>query len=140
MKRSTLIVCLPLLLAAGSAAAQRQQEPAPPDDGLFIDSVDVNVVNVDVYVTDKKGTRITGLTKDDFEIFEDKRPVAITNFYAVEAGKPTTPLEEEAAPRRSPDARRRRRGWRGSRCPRTSGCGSSSTSTTSTSIPSTAIG
>lgn len=50
----------------------------------FIDRVEVNVVNVDVYVTDKKGNRVEGLTQDDFELFVDKRPVAITNFYAVD--------------------------------------------------------
>jgi VWFA-related protein len=46
--------------------------------------VDVNVVNVDVYVTDGKGARIADLTVDDFEVFEDGDPVKITNFYAVE--------------------------------------------------------
>ena len=35
------------------------------------DTVEVNVVNVEVYVTDKKGNPVSGLTRDDFEIFED---------------------------------------------------------------------
>jgi VWFA-related protein len=48
-------------------------------------------------VTDEKGRRVTGLTRDDFEIFEDRRPVAITNFYAVEGGKPVKPAPEPAA-------------------------------------------
>jgi VWFA-related protein len=58
----------------------------PPGDESFGESVTVNVVNVDVYVTDKKG-RLTGLRRQDFEVYEDGRPMAITNFLAVEGGK-----------------------------------------------------
>ncbi len=62
---------------------------------MFVDTVDVNLINVDVYVTDRDGQRVTGLTKDDFELLEDGRPIRITNFYAVEDGKPVV-LPEEA--------------------------------------------
>jgi len=48
----------------------------------------VRVINVDVVVTDKKGTVITGLKKDDFEVFENNVPKPISNFYAVEGGRP----------------------------------------------------
>lgn len=70
---------------AEEVAEQVQRESNP---GLFVDTIDVNVVNVDVYVTDKKGNPVKGLTKDDFLLFEDGRPVEITNFYAVEDGRP----------------------------------------------------
>ena len=73
------IVLLPLWLVALTATAQ--QEPA----SLFIERVDVDVINVEVFVTDKSGRRVTGLTPDDFEIYEDGRPVEISNFYAVAA-------------------------------------------------------
>ncbi len=56
------------------------------DTSQFSESVDVTVVNVDVRVTDKDGKRILGLTRDDFRLFEDNRPVQVTNFFAVEAG------------------------------------------------------
>lgn len=49
--------------------------------------MDVSVVNVDVQVTDKDGNPVTGLVSDDFEVFEDGDPVAITNFYVVEEGR-----------------------------------------------------
>ncbi|MCP4656111.1 MAG: VWA domain-containing protein, partial [bacterium] len=62
----------------------------------FVDRVDVEIVNVEVFVTDRKERRVTGLVREDFELYEDGRPVEITNFYAVE---PTT---GEAEP--SPDA------------------------------------
>jgi VWFA-related protein len=70
-------------------------------DDNFVESVTVNVVNVDVYVSDKKG-RVTGLTKNDFEVFEDGRPMAITNFLAVEGGKSTSAAVEEADPNADP--------------------------------------
>ncbi len=66
-----------MLLLATAAGAQI--DPA----SVFIDRVDVNVVNVEVFVTDKGGRRVADLTVDDFEIFEDDRPVEISNFYAV---------------------------------------------------------
>src|SRR6185295_8344705 len=75
--------------AAAPAASPTAQEP-------FVDIVNVSVVNVDVYVTDKQGRPVTGLRRDDFQIFENNRPVEVTNFYAVNEGKPTTPPEEVA--------------------------------------------
>ena len=80
---------------AASSAAQTNEEP-------FIDIVNVNVVNVDVYVTDKQGRSVTGLTREDFQLFENNRPVEVSNFYAVNEGKPTTPPEELAAEAAAP--------------------------------------
>lgn len=78
----------------GSPARQAADEVAP--EGEFFESIDVSVVNIDVYVTDKKGKRILGLGKDDFELFEDRRPIQITNFYAVEDGDPVLAGDEGA--------------------------------------------
>jgi VWFA-related protein len=93
------------MLAAAllSLAPLRSQEPPAAADensapqGQFFEAIDVNLVNVDVYVTDKQGNRVHGLTKDDFQIFEDGRPVAVSNFYAVDDGKPVAGSEGEAA-------------------------------------------
>ena len=52
------------------------------------ESIEVRVVNIDVVVADRDGKPVTGLTKDDFEIFEDKKPQVITNFYEVRDGVP----------------------------------------------------
>jgi VWFA-related protein len=82
-------------LATGKAAAAA---PAKGGEGSFIESVDVTVVDVDVYVTDKKGNRVTGLTRDDFELFEDHKPIKITNFYAVEGGRPAPGSAAPLAP------------------------------------------
>lgn len=74
------------------ALAQTQVLPAAPqpeadEQSIYFESVEVMVVNVDVYVTDKTGQAVTGLTKDDFEIRENGKPVEITNFVAVEEGR-----------------------------------------------------
>ena len=71
------------------------------------------VVNVDVYVTDAKGNRVTDLTAADFEVLEDGRPVEITNFYLVEdrnyrrgtpraEARPERPADEASTPAAPP--------------------------------------
>jgi VWFA-related protein len=88
----------PLLAQKKPAAAPAPAKPASGGgEDLFVDTVNVNVVNVDVYVTDKKGNRVNGLTQKDFELFEDNRPVAVSNFFAVENGKSTAREEAPAA-------------------------------------------
>ncbi len=67
--------------AAGSADDQ-------PGGAVFFESLDVNVVNVDVYVTGKDGAAVAGLTADDFVVREDGIPMTVTNFYAVADGRP----------------------------------------------------
>jgi len=46
--------------------------------------VDVNVVNVDVTVTDHKGKPVMNLTRGDFEVFEDGKLMTVSNFSAIE--------------------------------------------------------
>jgi len=79
---SIFLLALPVP-AQGQAGVQVGEGTAEPEE-LFIDTVNVTVVNVDVYVTTKKGERVRGLTREDFEVFEDRQPVEITNFYAIE--------------------------------------------------------
>jgi VWFA-related protein len=76
-------------------------EPTPSLDDTFMEAINVRVVNVEVYVTDKQGNRVRGLQQGDFEIRENGKPVQITNFYAVDGDQPATerPVETaEAAP------------------------------------------
>lgn len=85
-----------LALAAGPA---RAQEPLD----LFLDTVDVNLINVEVMVTDADGNPVTGLAREDFEVFEDGRPVELTHFHAVEERRlvpesGTEPAEPDAGP------------------------------------------
>ena len=86
--------------AAPPAAAEPGREPGE----VFFEQLDVHVVDVDVYVTDSDGRPVTGLTVDDFELFEDGRPVEITNFYAVAGSRPRTPAPAEEPPRVAAEA------------------------------------
>ena len=84
-----------LILAAALLAGPALGQDTDP---TFFESIDVNVVNVEVYVTDRDGKRVNGLTQDDFEVFEDGKPVEISNFYAVSEGRPAqAPSAETAA-------------------------------------------
>jgi len=54
--------------------AQPRQTPTPQGEQVE-EQVNVRVVRVPVTVLDKKGVPVTGLTRGDFLVFEDKRPV-----------------------------------------------------------------
>jgi VWFA-related protein len=95
-----------LALTAGGTLPAQEKPPAPNATGLppVGESVEVSITNIEVVVTDSKGNRVTGLTKDDFQVIQDGVPQAITNFYAVTGGKvlledgQTISLDESAAP------------------------------------------
>ena len=91
-KLSPLAAAALLLSAPLSAAAP---PPAPPSFG---ETVEVNVVNVDVYVTDKNGHRVGGLKKGDFEVLEDGKTVAVSNFEELSPARPAVRETSPAAP------------------------------------------
>jgi VWFA-related protein len=66
-----------LLLTAAAAPAQ---EPTP--EAVVSESVQVNVINVDVAVVDRAGRPVSGLTAADFELEEDGTLAPLTNFFA----------------------------------------------------------
>lgn len=72
------------LLLSGAAAALAQEGRSETPRAVFEESVHVKVVNVQVFVRDGEGNPVTGLTRDDFILREQKDPVTITNFYEVE--------------------------------------------------------
>jgi len=100
MKRPFLIV-LSIVLGA-PLLAQTQKSPAPspspsPSPTATFPS-QVEVVNVDVVVADKKGNPITGLTKDDFTLLDEGQPQAITSFEAVTIPEPVAAGASPASP------------------------------------------
>jgi VWFA-related protein len=74
-----------IALALGAPA---QDKPAE-QKRLFFDTVQVNLISVDVFVTDRAGRPVTGLQREDFEVFEDGHPVNVTNFFAADPSVPT---------------------------------------------------
>ncbi len=90
---------LALLLGLAASATAQETSTAELDD-TFFDRIAVDIVNVEVYVTDKDGEPITGLGRDDFIVTEDDRPVEVLNFHHVSDGRvaSSTPEPETPAP------------------------------------------
>ncbi len=84
------------------AAAADGQDEETRRHGIFIDSIDVSLVNVDVVVT-HDGEPVTDLTREDFEVFDDGEPVGVSHFYAVWGGfrQATDAASEDEATRLS---------------------------------------
>jgi VWFA-related protein len=71
-----------LALAIAADTPARKQEPVETPDERTRILVDVTRVNMLFTVTDKKGRFITNLTKDDFDVIENKKSQAIQEFTA----------------------------------------------------------
>lgn len=86
------------LLLAGPATAQ------------YAERLDVWVANVDVVVTDREGKPVHGLTRDDFEVYEDGKLQEITNFSTFEstAAVPSAPGTQAVSQPEAQDVARRR--------------------------------
>ena len=90
-----LFLAVPLAAPAGEPSA-----PERPQAG-FIESVEVNLVDLVVQVSDRKGRRVVDLVREDFEVYEDGKRVEITPF---RAPRPAVGGAREA-PRPSPPER-----------------------------------
>lgn len=89
---------LPLFIAAFAvvtAAAQPapQQTPAPQQQPPLTFKVEVNYVEIDAIVTDASGKPVHGLTKEDFQVFENGKPQTLSVFSQVDI-----PIERADAP------------------------------------------
>jgi VWFA-related protein len=83
----------PLLVASALVAAflGGQTRPSQPPQDVF--RTGVEVIEVDVVVTDGRGQPVRGLTAQDFEVFEDGTPVEIVAFRAVDVpASPPAPV------------------------------------------------
>ncbi|HEU5163129.1 MAG TPA: VWA domain-containing protein, partial [Thermoanaerobaculia bacterium] len=100
MKLVTALTLAVSLLLPLSLAAQEQPAQAQSEVPRLIETVDVRVINIDVVVTDRKGNAITGLTRDDFIIYENGKPQRVSNFYEVvtRADNPEPQIRTEESP------------------------------------------
>src|SRR5688572_6841301 len=99
--QSSLALFLSLVLGAPFAAGQtapppQSPAPAPPaqtraaEDEDEVVRITSNLVQLDAVVTDGDGRHVTDLGPADFELLEDNRPQAITNFSFIETDPATT--------------------------------------------------
>ena len=81
---------------------------APVRDDSFGEEIQVNVVNLDVFVSDKQGKPLEGLRAEDFTVTEDGKPVKITNFYTEKRGSASPATAGGAKPAERPQDQRLR--------------------------------
>ncbi len=62
----------------------------------FGETVDVQLVNVEVWVTDRNGEPVTGLSIEDFEVREDGKRVTLSNFAEIRPRATATPFAATA--------------------------------------------
>src|SRR5438552_5878550 len=112
-----LRVAIALLLAA-SGAGMLAQSPSPSapqgaDQPPVTFKVEVNLVEVDAFVTDAQGNPAPGLTAADFELLEDGKPqkisaVSLVNIPIERAERPlfaSAPIEPDVTTNRAVDGR-----------------------------------
>ena len=78
ISRRLIGVVMAVAMAAAWGATQDTDRP----QAMFFAPVEVPLVSVEVYVFDGSGRPVPGLTRGDFEIFEDGEKVEISHFYA----------------------------------------------------------
>ncbi len=64
----------------GAYGLARLRGPSPNDPGLQVLWSEADLVVLPVTVTDHKGDFVSGLTQDDFQVFENGRPQTISHF------------------------------------------------------------
>ncbi len=75
-----------LFVAVGLAMAPATAQPPPQELSARPPiRARVELVNVDVFVTDRRGNFVTGLTRENFRIFDEGVPQPITHFAPLEA-------------------------------------------------------
>ncbi len=74
-----------LVLAASGRAEEAQTPPSFPSD--------VELITIDAVVLDGKGNLVTGLTRDEFVVTEDKQPQPIVSFEAFAQAAPSPEKE-----------------------------------------------
>jgi VWFA-related protein len=112
MTRSHIAPAVLVLASAAALAAQEAQKPAaPPPAETPTFPAQVEQVIVDVVVTDKKGTPLRDLKREDITVLEDGVPQQIVSFEAVQvADQPsaTPPPPPRVTVNTTPEERRGR--------------------------------
>src|SRR5512139_4062932 len=79
-----------LFAGLASVSSLRAQAPSPTRPDL-LPAQQVEVVRVEVVVTQKRGRPKTGLRREDFAVFEDGKPQEIVQFLAFARPQPSPP-------------------------------------------------
>src|SRR5262245_11613099 len=83
VRRSLLLLtCLAAVLTLGVSLYGQQEPQRAQSQDAFRFKSGVELVNVTATVSDSTGHFVSGLQKDDFVVYEDDRPVEVTQFSA----------------------------------------------------------
>src|SRR5688500_8329225 len=82
--RARFAAVLTLIACAAGMSGTHAQSPSSQDRPAVTFQTEVDYVDVDVVVTDQQGNFVRGLTREDFQILEDGKPVKIDTFSTVE--------------------------------------------------------
>jgi VWFA-related protein len=83
--------------------------PTASPQNKLVETIEVRVVNIDVVVRDRAGNPVRGLTKDDFELYEDRVKQTISNMYEVTRDDAAAPVPTSEAQVEIPLELRQRR-------------------------------
>ena len=78
-------------IAVAAIAVLSAQAPSAPSQDFPTFRSGVQLVEVDVIVTDRQGNSVRNLTKDDFEIIDDDRVQSVRTFSLVDLPVPPLP-------------------------------------------------
>lgn len=95
--RTSLRTCSPVLAVAIASLAAGSPAPQAPGQVPVFTS-EVQLITVDAVVLNKLGRPVAGLTRDEFVVTEDGRPVEIVSFEMFVQDLSPEPYEEEEAP------------------------------------------
>ncbi len=74
------VLVLGALLQTGPLVSQQTDR----QHGIFSETIDVTLVNLEIVATDPRGNPVNDLTQDEFRVFEDGEPVELSYFTGIE--------------------------------------------------------
>lgn len=96
---SHVLVAISLIvvqLLGGGPATRAQEDDEARRHGIFIDSLDVSLINVEIYAS-QDGEPVTDLEAEDFVVLDDGEPVEVTHFFRVAGGRRVEAVASEVA-------------------------------------------
>ncbi len=97
---ATLAACAVAGLLVATPASPEAPDHRPLD--VVSGEIEVRLAEIEVRVTDRQGEPVAGFGRDDFEILQAGRPVAVTHFQAVTGGRAVRGGEDLAAAGEAP--------------------------------------
>lgn len=91
-----------ILIGVGAAPVDAEWPP------LFVETTEVEVLEVEIVVTGAGGRPVIGLGRDDFLVFENGEPLDADYFYAMENGRPAVPVGDIDPRAEAPETEARR--------------------------------